>query len=137
VEVVILDSSALVALLHESDALHAKSVEVATSLTGRQINFILPSEVFAETINIMGKKFGNATAIRHGQALLDDKRYFIQASRDDILTKAMANLKNQKSSTSFIDCLVMEWADYYSTKVVFGFDAVFEASGYRLPAFKK
>jgi hypothetical protein len=27
----------------------------------------------------------------------------------------------------------MAWADHYETKIIFGFDAVFEASGYQLP----
>lgn len=132
-DIIILDSSALVALLHESDALHAKSIEIARALTGRPINLILPTEVFAETVNILGKKFGNRAAIRYGQVLLADTRYYIQAPRSEILDQALRMLQKQKSSTSFTDCLVMACADQYQTKFIFGFDTVFAANDYHLP----
>ena len=67
---VILDSSALIAEINLADSLHEKvqAVNDFIAATNRQV--ILPYEVFAEAINIFGKKVGRNEAARAGKALL-------------------------------------------------------------------
>jgi hypothetical protein len=39
----------------------------------------------------------------------------------------------QGKQPSYVDCLVMATADFYATREIFGFDAVFPQNGYHLP----
>jgi predicted nucleic acid-binding protein len=39
----------------------------------------------------------------------------------------------QDKRASYVDCLVMATADFYGTREIFGFDAVFPQNGYSLP----
>src|ERR671933_2424373 len=107
---VILNSSALIAEINLSDSLHeqAQAINDVLSQTERQV--ILPYEVFAEAINIFGKKVGRSEAARAGKALL--ARYVsgslrIVPSSETILAAALDRLQRaQGKNPSFIDCLV-------------------------------
>jgi predicted nucleic acid-binding protein len=133
-EAIVLDSSAIVSLLHEDDSRHHEALAIAGRIGGRRVDIIMPAEVFAETMNVIGKKRGNSTAIAQGRYLLGETGYFLQTSRLEVMQAALTKLENQKNSVSFIDCLVMAWADHYQTKSIFGFDGAFAAAGYALPA---
>ncbi len=132
IEAVIFDSSGLISILHEDDSLHERAVAILGPLEDQRIDLIIPSEVFAETINAIGKRFGNPFAITAGNALLE-RRFYIAQSDDALLKATLDRLTRQKNSVSFIDCLVMAWADHYGTKTIFGFDGAFAANGYSLP----
>jgi hypothetical protein len=41
---------------------------------------------------------------------------------------------NSPERGSFVDCLVMAYANLYDTREIFGFDAVFVQNGYHLPS---
>ena len=135
---VILDSSALIAQINLADSLHEKvqAVNDFIAETNRQV--ILPYEVFAEAINIFGKKVGRIEAARAGKALLVrhvSGSLRIVPSTETILAGALDRLQStQADNPSFIDCLVMVSADHYQTQEIFGFDETFRKNGYRLPA---
>jgi predicted nucleic acid-binding protein len=134
---VILDSSALIAEINLADSLHekAQAINDVLSRTDRQV--ILPYEVFAEAINIFGKKVGRQEATSAGKALLaryESGSLKIVPSDDTILAAALDLLRTAKGKNpSFIDCLVMVSADHYQTPYIFGFDEAFAKNGYRLP----
>ena len=134
---VILDSSALIAEINLADSLHekARAINAVLSQTDRQV--ILPYEVFAEAINIFGKKVGRREAAHAGKALLArhvSGSLRIVPSRETILAAALDRLQDaQGKNPSFIDCLVMASADHYQTQEIFGFDETFTKNGYRLP----
>ena len=98
---------------------------------------ILPYEVFAEALNIFGKKVGRREAVSAGKALLArhvSGSLQIVPSEETILAAALDLLLTAKGqSPSFVDCLVMVSADHYQTKEIFGFDEAFAKNGYRLP----
>jgi predicted nucleic acid-binding protein len=119
--------------MNEADSLHPQAVEVVKALATRHVDIILPAEVFAETINAMGKRFGNPAAITAGNALLEQRWYIPQAD-EAMLESTLSRLARHKNSVSYIDCLVMAWADHYHTQTIFGFDGAFAAAGYALPA---
>src|SRR5919202_3561292 len=67
---VILDSSALIAEINLADSLHEQAQAINDVLSQTQREVILPYEVFAEAINIFGKKVGSRAAASAGKALL-------------------------------------------------------------------
>ena len=138
---VILDSSALIAEINLADSLHEKAQAINDVLSETQREVILPYEVFAEAINIFGKKVGRREATSAGKALLarhESGSLRIVPSSETILAAALDLLPTAKGKNpSFIDCLVMVSADHYQTQEIFGFDETFAKNGYRLPAAPK
>ena len=67
---VILDSSALIAEINLSDSLHEKVQPINEFIAQTNREVILPYEVFAEALNIFGKKVGRREAASAGKALL-------------------------------------------------------------------
>ena len=130
--VVIADSSGLVALMKNDDSTHERAWAAARQLIHNDAEFIVPSEVFAETINILGKKLSNLAARRAAHELYKTG-FSIVGSDQGLLLEAADRLETHKSSTSFVDSLVMAWADRNDTRIIFGFDVVFGQQGYELP----
>ena len=138
--IVILDSSALIAQINVKDLWHQKADAIAKVIANTDRHVILPFEVLAETLNRIGNNIGRHAAVVAGQALL------ARHSTGDILlvhstpTLAAASLELLNTAQeppdkrpSFVDCLVMATADFYDTREIFGFDAVFAKNGYSLP----
>jgi predicted nucleic acid-binding protein len=93
----------------------------------------IPSDVFTETLNVIGKKFGHKEASLVAETFLDRKAFHIFEVSPDVRTTALANFRTQPNAVSFTDCIVMATADALRTKEIFGFDEVFGKNGYRLP----
>ena len=72
--IVILDSSALIAQINVNDLWHKKADAITTVIANTDRRVILPSEVFAETLNRIGNNIGRQTAVLAGHALLERKR---------------------------------------------------------------
>jgi predicted nucleic acid-binding protein len=125
---VVVDSSALMALVNITDQLHEPAVQVDKLLTYQDWTLLLPREVFAETVNAIGKKLGRSYASLTAKALLD--RYdtgdfrFVHGDRG-VYDRALKLQRSGKGAPSFVDCLVMALADEYDTSYIFGFDATF------------
>ena len=131
---IIVDSSALVSLINLSDSNHALAVEVASRLSSTNRPILVPSEVFVETVNILGKKFGHSIAIDAGQKILNNDTQFIVVEAEIIhLQSALRLYKRNKQTVSFTDCIVMAIADHVETKDIFGFDKIFRQEGFHLP----
>ena len=134
---VILDSSALIAEINLADSLHEQAQAINDVLSQTQRSVILPYEVFTEARNIFGKKVGRSEAASAGKALLArhvSGSLKITPSDETILTAALDLLPTAKGkSPSFVDCLVMAFAEHYQTPYIFGFDEAFAKNGYRLP----
>jgi predicted nucleic acid-binding protein len=50
-----------------------------------------------------------------------------------VILDSSALIAQTNKRPSFVDCLVMATADFYDTREIFGFDAVFAKNGYSLP----
>jgi predicted nucleic acid-binding protein len=138
--VVILDSSALIAQINVQDLWHEKANKTAEFIARTERKVILPYEVFAETLNRIGNNIGRHAAVVAGNALLarDDTGDILLAHSNPSLAAAALKLlhtveESQGKRPSFVDCLVMATADFYSTREIFGFDAVFPQNGYYAP----
>jgi predicted nucleic acid-binding protein len=119
------------------DLLHKAALQVAEQLAADGWRLLLPYEVLAESLNVIGKLVDKRSAIIVGEALMEQyaaqELTFVQ-SEPHLITNALQLVKTASGAPSFIDCLVMACADEQHTKFIFGFDATFRKNGYLLPA---
>lgn len=130
---IIADASALVSLAYLDDVNHKQALSIADEMKRSAASLIIPTEVFAETINILGKKFNHTLANRFAEELFSSSEYDTLDTNQEIRIHALEKFKRQAESVSFTDCLVMAVADSYETKEIFGFDDCFKKNGYSLP----
>jgi predicted nucleic acid-binding protein len=138
--IVILDSSALIAQINVKDLWHEKADTIAKVIAHTDRHVILPSEVFAETLNRIGNNIGRHEAVVAGQALLARHTtgdILLTHSTSSLVAGALELLNTVEAPPdkrpSFVDCLVMATANFYDTREIFGFDAVFAQNSYHLP----
>ena len=127
---IIADTSALVSLATDTDHNHIPAKEAAARLHNVSQPIILPTAIFVETINVLGKRSGHETALKAAAELLRPGSQFILIETAPYLSRALEKLKDQAPSVSLTDCLVMAVADAYGTKDIFGFDRQFVEAGY-------
>jgi predicted nucleic acid-binding protein len=127
---IIADSSAFVSLYSTTDSNHKQAVLTAKLIGQSHKAILIPSEVLAETINVLGKKLGHKLAVAFAREVLQSTEYSVSESTESIRLTALEKFENQPSSVSFTDCLVMAFADEYETKEIFGFDDAFRKNGY-------
>ncbi len=127
---IIIDSSALVSLALPDDSNNDRAIKISHKILNAQYNLIIPCDIFSETINVLGKKTDHKGAAIIGEEILTNKRFTIQEASFDTRQHALKMFKDQVSSVSFTDCLVMAFADEYETKEIFGFDETFSKNGY-------
>jgi predicted nucleic acid-binding protein len=129
---VVADTSGLMSLLVDTDANHHKALAQSAAFDERPGAVVIPSHVFSELMNVLGKKLGHRVAVAIGQQIIANPTYLIVES-DKELEAALERFAQQISSVSFTDCIVMAVADRVGTKLIFGFDEVFRKNGYQLP----
>ena len=132
---IIVDSSGLISLVVESDSSHGEAVAMATEFVGSEGKALVPAEVFAETLNILGKKFGHEYAAGAVQAVLESSAFAVVPTSDVSRLDAVEQFRTTPTGVSFTDCLVMKVADEHGTKDIFGFDKQFEDAGYNILGF--
>lgn len=94
----------------------------------------VPTDVFVETVNIVGKKLGHERAVAIGTTLGHEAPYLVTETTGDVLEEAFRLFGEQPASVSLTDCIVMATADRFETREIFGFDEVFRKHGYRAPS---
>lgn len=127
---IIADTSALVSLATETDHNHKPATEAASQLRSSNRPIILPADVFAETINILGRRSGHETALRAAESFLRPESHFILIDTRACIEPALEKFRDKPQAVSFTDCIVMAVADEYGTRDIFGFDKQFADAGY-------
>jgi predicted nucleic acid-binding protein len=135
--IIIADSSGLVSLAIETDRNHKRAMAIANDFVGTQTRALIPAEVFAETLNILGKKFGHKRAAEASEAILESAAFLVVPTTDTIRQDAVELFGTMPGGVSYTDYLVMVTADHHGTRIVFGFDEIFNRQGYELPATLK
>jgi predicted nucleic acid-binding protein len=130
--IIIVDSSALISLLNPFDSNHTRATQIAERLPANA-SLLVPDEVLNETLNIASKKLGRDVAVAMGWRVLDSGAFVLGQSPREILHEALDQFATQPADVSYTDCLVMQWARFYDTCWIFGFDGAFGDNGYRLP----
>jgi len=133
---IIADSSALVSLFVTTDINNTKARSVLKAVSKTERTIIIPCEVFAETINLLGKKFSHAQAIEAALLILSVDIFIITPTTAVMRQNALKEFGVILKGVSYTDCLVMAVADIHRTTKIFGFDDVFRKSGYQLPTSK-
>ena len=131
--VAIADTSALISLLIENDANHEIATQSLTDTLAAQVTMVTPSDVFTETVNTLGKKFGREVAIEAANYILSTPGFLVVEALETY-PQALEKFRTGTGSPSFTDCVVMAIADKYQTKQVFGFDECFSKSNYQIPS---
>ena len=90
----------------------------------------MPYDVYAETVNMVGKKQGHAKAYEVGQFLSKTAPFLVIDSSPTAGEQALAQLLTLPASVSYTDAVVMAVADEYRTQKIFGFDEAFANCGY-------
>ena len=129
---IIADSSGLYSLAHSIDSNHQKAVKISIKISENNWKMIIPSDVFSEILNVVGKKLGKEKQLDLTRDLLSGDFLIIESDEKTRLS-AVEKLKKLPNSVSYTDCAVMAFADEYKTKEIFGFDEVFSKEGYKLP----
>jgi predicted nucleic acid-binding protein len=127
---IIADTSALVSLATDTDHNHKPAIEAANHLIGTQRPIIIPSDVFVETVNVLGKRSGHETALKAAERLLRPNSQFVLIETTSYIEQALKKFETFPQAVSFTDCIVMAVADEYDTLDIFGFDKQFADAGY-------
>lgn len=130
---IIADSSGLVSLATDTDRNHAAALHFAEQLESVDGTILVPSEVFAETLNVLGKKSGHAVALNTATTILQSGIYVVVYADEQLTNAGLDLFRVQPPSVSFTDCMVMATADLYGCRDIFGFDEVFRKNGYNIP----
>lgn len=127
--IIVADSSALFSLFIDTDENHKRAKKIKEQYFKQGGLIVIPSEVFAELINILGKKFNHQAAIGSAGVILQSSTLVIN-TLEVVRDAALKKFEIQPESVSFTDCIVMAFADEYETKEIFGFDQCFKQNGY-------
>lgn len=127
---IIADSSALISLFSPKDTNNKLAIKISKKIVDSKQSVCIPSDVFSETLNVVGRKISHKFAIALGNKLIMDGRFVVIDSTPALRETALVKFKDQKESVSFTDCIVMATADHFKTKEIFGFDKTFSKNGY-------
>ncbi len=128
----IADTSALISLTSVADRNHAAAVAASEDLSSEQATILVPYDVLAETINMIGKKEGHAKAVDVAQLLSSTPPFVVIDSATQTRQAALARFATLPQSVSYTDAVVMSCADTYETTRIFGFDEAFAKNGYHI-----
>ncbi len=126
----IADSSGIISLTSQHDRNHAIALVESEKYSTINESILVPSDVFSETINILGKKAGHSAALTTASILREEAVFIIVEMTLTLREEALKKFAEQQEGVSFTDCMVMAFADHYDTKHIFGFDEVFKKNGY-------
>jgi predicted nucleic acid-binding protein len=126
----IADSSGLISLTSERDRNHPHAVRAAQQLEETQATILVPYDVYAETVNMVGKKQGHAKAYEVGRFLSETAPFLVIDGSPAARERALSRLLRLSESVSYTDAVVMAVADEYETQKIFGFDEAFANCGY-------
>src|SRR4051794_28256097 len=126
----IADSSGLISQTSHTDQNYSHALRAARELEETQATILVPYDVYAETVNMVGKKQGHPKAYEVGQFLSKTAPFLVIDSSPAAREQALAQLLTLSQSVSYTDAVVMAVADEYQTQKVFGFDEAFVNCGY-------
>lgn len=68
-------------LISENDTNHKLTIKIAQELSELSTLIIVPSDVFSETIHIIGKKFSHDLAVRVGKEITSSSTYMLKKAK--------------------------------------------------------
>src|SRR3954453_3997133 len=103
----IADSSGLISLTSHTDRNYPHALQAAQQLEETQATILVPYDVYAETVNMVGKKQGHTKAYEVGQFLATTAPFLVIDSSPSARGKALSRLLTLSASISYTDAVVM------------------------------
>lgn len=133
VNIVVGDADALVALADEKDGNHEKALKVSEWLLAKGFEVIFPNTAILEAI----------TALKRAKNLPDKAHLINQQYQSgaftvdfiDEVSQRQASIRFEKTiakKNTIFDCLVIETAIKYNTKIIFSFDDFYTKQKFQL-----
>ena len=127
------DSAAWLALYDRSDKYHARARQAFRELAERKVNFVVTDYLIAESIMLIMRRAGHATAVMCGDWLLNSPRVRIMRADIDLWNETWRLFKRYNDKVfSFVDCLSFVVMRRERLVDAFTFDHHFEQMGFRL-----
>ena len=129
---VLLDTSALFALMDPEDAHHKQSLKINNSLIQRKVSLILPNFLLAESHTIINKRLGSRPARQFLNAALMDFQIERITVEDEWAAHAMLQTTSRQRNLSYFDAVAIAMAERLGIREVFSFDRHFHLMGLKL-----
>lgn len=124
---VLLDTSAIYALMVDEDRMHATARAYLTQAMNQGVRFVLADFVFAETMNLVRTRWGVRTSIQVGRSLRRASGYdweLLTAADERAAWDSFQRFDDKR--WSFTDCCLLSLAQRMHVTEVFAFDAHFD-----------
>ncbi|MFN3929761.1 MAG: type II toxin-antitoxin system VapC family toxin [Thermoflexus sp.] len=121
----LVDTSALYALVDASDPNHAIAKETALRL--RNAEYLLLDLVWVEIVTLVKRALGPELAIQVGQELLAGPPFTFYPVKGEDFSEAWALFQRFRDKAwSFVDCAILHAAQQLNFREVFAFDRHFD-----------
>lgn len=131
---VFVDTSALVALSHQGDSLHAAAASAARELaSAHHVRFVTTVHVLDETLTLVRRRVHHRRAVELGSAILRSGLYDVVYPGAEATAQAFALFREYADvALSFTDCLSFVVMRALGLTHAFAFDEHFRLLGFQL-----
>lgn len=128
---ILLDTSAIFALINPDDPNHPKAVATHQSLIARQVHVIFPNFLLAESHAIINKRLGPHRARAFLNAALQDFIIERVTVEDEWAAHAILQNVSRQKALSYFDAVAVALAGRLGIQEVFTFDRHFKLMGFK------
>ncbi len=130
---IVADSDALIALLHEGDLKHAEADETARHLDKLGAHLVFPATTIAEVVTTFQRKFNRSDLATAVLDQLTSDGFQVQEIGKEILNQATALFDPYGSKhDTYFDCITAAVAKTLLADAIFSFDSWYRKLGFKL-----
>lgn len=129
---VLLDTSAVYALLDADDDHHRKAAAISQRLIDRKVVLVLPNFILAEAHAILNKRLGPQAARDFLNSALQEYEIVRATLEDEWAAYALLQQTSRAKDLSYFDAVAIAMADRLGIGEVFSFDRHFKLAGLSL-----
>lgn len=126
---VLLDTSALLALVNPEDDHHVKAVEIHRSLIHKKAALVLPNFLLAESHTIINRRLGPREAREFLNSALRDFEIERVTLEDEWAAHALLQEVSRQKDLSYFDAVAASMAERLGMEEIFTFDRHFSLLG--------
>lgn len=129
---VLLDTSAIFALLNSDDSHHKNAVSINQALIRRRVVLVLPNFLLAESHAILNKRLGPQAARAFLNAAVQEYEIERATLEDEWTAHALLQQTSRTRDLSYFDAVAIAMAERLEIHEVFSFDSHFKLAGLSL-----